>query len=371
MRRTGIAQLPLHGGKAPAWLFGRMVGLGREITRLIIEQHGPETFLRRLSDPYWLQSLGCVLGFDWHSSGVTTTVCGALKEGLKGREKELGLVIAGGKGATSRKTPAEIAHAGDKYALRCNPAVLIHLSRFTAKVDNNAVQDGFQLYHHSFFFTFNGSWAVVQQGMNDRFARRYHWSSDQVRSLISDPHSAICSDAQTERTLNLVAAQSRQAQATITEISHEPAEKTVREIERLQTLSLPARHEISLSDIHPASIERILLKTYERKAADFEELLGMPGVGAKTLRALALIAEIAYGTAASWRDPAKFSFAHGGKDGHPFPVDRELYDSSIEFLRAVLEKARIDRSDKDHALKRLARLATANETDRSARSFDH
>jgi hypothetical protein len=356
MRQTGIAQLPLHGGKAPAWLFQRMVRLGREITRLIIENDGPEAFLQHLADPFWLQSLGCVLGFDWHSSGVTTTVCGALKGGIKGREKELGLIIAGGKGATSRKTPAEIVTAGEKYSLNCSPDALVYLSRLTAKVDNNAIQDGFQLYHHSFFFTFNGSWAVVQQGMNDLFARRYHWFSESVRSMILEPHSAICSNLQKERALNLVALESQRAQSMITDLSHERPEKLIGEIHRLQTLSLPSHHQVCISDIHPKSIEKILLKTYERKATNFEDLLSMPGVGAKTLRALTLIADLAYGTPASWNDPVKFSFAHGGKDGHPYPVNCKLYDDSIEFLRRTLERVRIDRSEKENALKRLQKL---------------
>ena len=361
MRQTGIAQLPLHGGKAPAWLFQRMVRLGREITRLIVENDGPEAFLKRIADPFWLQSLGCVLGFDWHSSGLTTTVCGALKQGLKGREKELGLIIAGGKGATSRKTPAEIVTAGEKYPLDCSPDTLVYLSRLAAKIDNNAIQDGFQLYHHSFFFTFRGSWAVVQQGMNDRFARRYHWFSENVYSMTVDPHSAICSNLQKERALNLVALESQSAQSMITDLSHERPEKLTGEIQRLQTLSLPAHHEVSLGDIHPKSIEKILLKTYEQKAKDFEELLSMPGVGAKTLRALTLIGEIAYGTPACWKDPAKFSFAHGGKDGHPYPVNRKLYDESVEFLRRTVERARIERTDKENALQRLQRLSAARQ----------
>jgi hypothetical protein len=356
MRHTGIAELPLHGGKAPAWLFQRMVRLGREIVRLIVEDHGPEEILKRISDPYWFQSLGCVLGFDWHSSGVTTTVCGALKEGLRGLEKDLGLFIAGGKGATSRKTPAEIIAAGEKFSLQRNPEDLVYLSRLTAKIDNNAIQDGFQLYHHNFFFTFSGSWAVVQQGMNDRFARRYHWYSEQVESLTVDPHAAICSQLRLEHALNLVDSESLPAQQVITELSHESPEKLMRVMQKLQTLSLPSHHEDRVKDLHPESIEKILLKTYEAKANDFETLLGMPGVGAKTLRALALIAEITYGAPASWKDPAKFSFAHGGKDGHPYRVNRNVYDESIEILRRTVERARIEKSDKDNALRRLQAL---------------
>lgn len=356
MRQTGIAYLPLHGGKAPGWLFQRMVRLGREIVCLIVEDHGAEELLIRISDPYWFQSFGCVLGFDWHSSGITTTVCGALKEGLKGIDRELGLVIAGGKGAASRKTPAEILAAGERLDLKRDPEELVYLSRLTAKIDNNAIQDGFQLYHHNFFFTLKGSWAVVQQGMSDSFARRYHWHSENIQSLTLEPHSAICSNLQRQRALNLVASESLKAQKIITDLSREKPEKTIGELKKLQTLSLPSHHEVSLRELHPESIEKILLKTYENKAKDFEGLLGMPGVGAKTLRALALICEIAYGTPASWKDPAKFSFAHGGKDGHPYPVDRRVYDRSIEILRKSLERARIERTEKENALKRLLRL---------------
>jgi uncharacterized protein len=356
MRQTGIAHLPLHGGKAPAWLFQRMSRLGREIVRLIVEDHGPEELLTRISDPHWFQSLGCVLGFDWHSSGVTTTVCGALKEGIRGLERELGLVIAGGKGATSRKTPSEIIAAGERLPLRHNAEDLVYLSRLTAKIDNNAIQDGFQLYHHNFFFTLSGSWAVVQQGMNDRFARRYHWYSESLRSLTLDPHAAICSDLHLQRTLNLVAAESEPAQAVITELSREQPDKLITELHKLQTLSLPAHHEVNVRDLHPESIEKILLKTYEAKANDFQTLLGMPGVGAKTLRALTLIAEITHGTPASWKDPVKFSFAHGGKDGHPYPVNRQVYEASIEFLRQTVERAKIDKSEKGDSLKRISRL---------------
>jgi hypothetical protein len=356
MRQTGIAHLPLHGGKAPPWLFQRMVRLGREIVRLIVEDFGPEEIVRRISDPYWFQSLGCVLGFDWHSSGVTTTVCGALKEGIRGREKELGLVIAGGKGATSRKTPAEIVAAGEKFSLRQNPEELVYLSRLTAKIDNNAIQDGFQLYHHNFFFTLSGSWAVVQQGMNDRFARRYHWHSESAHSLTCDPHTAICSDLELQRSLNLVAAESAPAQAVITKLSHERPEKLIAEIHQLQILSLPSHHAVTVRDLRPESIEKILLKTYEAKANDFQTLLAMPGVGAKTLRALALIAEITYGTPASWKDPVKFSFAHGGKDGHPYPVNRNIYQESIDFLRKTVERAKVDKSEKANSLKRMSRL---------------
>src|SRR5258706_316835 len=360
MRQTGIATLPLHGGKAPAWLFQRMVRLGREIARLIVEDQGPRELLARISDPYWFQSFGCVLGFDWHSSGVTTTVCGALKEGLRGMERETGLVVAGGKGATSRKTPGEILAAGEKYSLARDPNELVGLSKLTAKIDNNAVQDGFQLYHHNFFFTLDGAWAVVQQGMSDRFARRYHWNSEEVRSLTIEPHAAICTSIRKDNVLNLVAAESVKTQDVMTELSHLSPEKITREIGLMKTLSLPRRHEVAVSDLRPESIEKVLLKTYEAQAQDFKTLLGLPGVGAKTIRALALIAEVTYGTAASWNDPAKFSFAHGGKDGHPYPVDRKVYDQSVENLRKTLERAKIERSEKENALKRLVRMGAGD-----------
>ena len=354
MRQTGIVNLPLHGGKAPAWLFQRMVRLGREIARIIVEDYGPGELLARISDPYWFQSLGCVLGFDWHSSGVTTTVCGALKEGLRGSERDFGLIIAGGKGATSRKTPAEILAAGERFPLGREPEELVYLSRLTAKIDNNAIQDGFQLYHHNFFFTLTGSWAVVQQGMSERFARRYHWHSENINSLTVDPHSAICSSAQKAKVLNLVTADSVAAQKVMTQLAAEEPGKITREIKALQSFSLPSDHEVSVKDLKPDSIEKVLVKTYEAKAADFETLLAMPGVGAKTLRALALITEITYGTPASWKDPAKFSFAHGGKDGHPYPVDRRQYDRSIQILQQSLARAKMAPAEKDNALKRLA-----------------
>ncbi len=360
MLRTGIAQLPLHNGKAPAWLFHRMVRLGREIIRLIVEDYGPEEVLKRISDPYWFQCLGCVLGFDWHSSGVTTTVCGALKEALKGRERDFGFVIAGGKGATSRKTPSEIAAAADKYPLAGDAGDLVYLSRLTAKVDNNAIQDGFQLYHHNFFFTFAGSWAVIQQGMNDRFARRYHWHSATIQSLTKDPHSAICSNLRLDRTLNLVASESEAAQNVVTDLSREHPEILLNELRKLQMLSLPSHHYITERDLRPDSIAKILLKTYEMQARNFQTLLAMPGVGAKTLRSLALIAEITYGTPASWKDPVKFSFAHGGKDGHPYPVNRGVYDGSIEILRKSVERSGLDQTEKNLVLKRILQLFPEN-----------
>ena len=282
MARTGFAHLPLHGGRAPSWLFKRMVPLSREIVIFLAAEFGREEVLRRLSDPYWFQAFGCVLGFDWHSSGLTTTVCGALKEGLRGTENELGIYVAGGKGATSRKTPAEITQACEH--LGREPAPLVYASRISAKVDNSAVQDGYQLYHHSFVFTPEGQWCIVQQGMSDEtsMARRYHWLSDNVKSYVDEPHAAICCDARGP-TLNLVAAESAEARSKSATLAADKPEITLNALAHLPLLELPRRHEVATADINPKYLEKILLRTYERAPADFESLLAIEGVGAKTL----------------------------------------------------------------------------------------
>jgi len=351
--RTGVANLPLHGGKAPRWLFDRMTKLAREITIAIVSDFGAEEMLRRLSHPYWFQAFGCVLGFDWHSSGVTTTLCGALKEGLKGLERDLGLFVAGGKGRTSRQTPAEIEHWGDIISL--DPQPLVYASRMSAKVDSAAVQDGYQLYHHAFLFTRSGSWTVIQQGMNEsnRYARRYHWLGENVADFVNEPHSAILSQT-TGTTLNLTASESDPARTTIAGIaSMEKPEKNLAELKKIKTLDLPARHELISADLHPESLSRILLSTYERQPQDFKQLLGLPGVGAKTIRALSLISELVYGIPPSYRDPARYSFAHGGKDGIPYPVDRKTYDQSIELLSRAIRQAKLGVKEQDVALNRL------------------
>lgn len=355
-RRTGIANLPLHHGKAPRWLFDRMVQLAREITTAIVVDFGSEEMLRRLSHPYWFQAFGCILGFDWHSSGVTTTLCGALKESIKGMERDLGLFVAGGKGKTSRRTPAEIEHWGELVSM--DPMPLVYASRMSAKVDSAAVQDGYQLYHHTFLFTPNGSWTVIQQGMNEanRYARRYHWLGEAVTDFVNEPHSAILSEARGQA-LNLTASESEPARTTITGIAtEERPEKLVTELKRLITLRLPSRHQIFTSDLHPDSLSKILLSTYERQPQDFEQLLGLPGVGAKTLRALSLVSELIHGVAPSYRDPARYSFAHGGKDGIPYPVDRQTYDQSIELLSRAINRTKLGLSEKQKAFSRLNRL---------------
>ena len=354
--KTGIAHLPLHYGRVPPWLFDRMVKLAREITIVIVTEFGSEEMLRRLSHPYWFQALGCILGYDWHSSGVTTTLCGALKEGIKGLERELGLFIAGGKGRTSRQTPSEIEVWGEKVSL--NPAPLVYASRMSAKVDSSAVQDGYQLYHHTFLFTPSGSWTVIQQGMNEvtRYARRYHWLGEAVSSFVNEPHSAILSEAKGQA-LNLVARESDPARTTIADIAtQQKPQNILADLKRLKTLNLPSHHPIGVHDLHPDSLSKILLSTYERQPHGFEELLGLSGVGPKTIRALSLISELVYGVAPSYRDPARYSFAHGGKDGIPYPVDRKTYDQSIELLRKAIRKTKLSIREKNEALNRLHRL---------------
>ena len=355
-RRTGVAHLPLHPGRAPRWLFGRMVRLSRGIVIALVEDYGPVEVLNRISDPYWFQALGCILGFDWHSSGVTTTLCGALKEGLKGLQHDLGLFVAGGKGGTSRKTPSEIESVGEK--LGADLSSLVYASRMSAKVDSAALQDGYQLYHHSFLFTAEGSWAVVQQGMNgsNRYARRYHWLGRKVADFVCEPHSAIASQGR-GRVLNLVAQESDQARDTIAHVaSEERPEKVMRELERVAQLDLPSRHHLLREDIHPKRLEKIFVSTYERKPKDFETLLSLPGVGPKTLRALSLLSELLHGASVSFRDPARYSFAHGGKDGHPYPVDRPTYDETISVLEGALRRARVADKERLDALRRLHRL---------------
>lgn len=357
--KTGMAHLPLHYGKAPRWLFERMRALAREITIAVVLDFGPEEMLKKLADPFWFQAFGCVLGFDWHSSGVTTTVCGALKGGLKDIQKELGLFVAGGKGKVSRKTPAEIESCS--ALLDANPGKLVYASRMAAKVDSAAIQDGYQLYHHVFFFTSQGKWAVVQQGMEgeSRLARRYHWLSDELKDFVCEPHLAICSEGRRKEALNLVAAESDEVRATTTNLSHQKPEKLVKEIKRMQSLYLPRRHYLLVEDIHPGRLEKIFLKTYQRQPEDFEHLLALEGVGPKSLRALSLISELIYGVAPSWQDPARFSFAHGGKDGHPYPVDRQSYDKSIELLKKATLKAKLGRQDRLKAIQRLAMFVSS------------
>ena len=357
--RTGLTNLPLHGGKAPYWLFEKMERLSREIMLFMSSEFGPDEFINKVADPFWFQALGCVLGFDWHSSGVTTTVCGALKEAARGLEKDLGYYIAGGKGRTSRKTPSEIENASIKEGIDFK--ALVYTSKIVAKVDSTALQDGYQLYHHSFFFKRNGKkWAVVQQGMNEdlKYARRYQWLSDTVESFVCEPHNAISCDSRNE-VINLVSNESEKARKLITDISTEKPQKTIDDLLKISrsienNYTLPKRHDIRMTDIEVKRLSKIFQSTYEKKPENFEDLIAMPGVGPKTVRSLALISELIYSTPYSIKDPARFSFAHGGKDGIPFPVDRETYNKSIDILHDALKESKIDRYDKVNAIKRLA-----------------
>lgn len=359
-RRTGTANLPLHGGKAPRWLFDRMASLAPAVVEVLVLERGPEEVLRRLSDPWWFQAFGCVLGFDWHSSGVTTTVCGALKVGLAGREADVGLWVAGGKGRHSRLTPDELAAYADRLSL--DGSELVHASRMAAKVDGAAVQDGFELYHHAFFLTRTGAWAVVQQGMRDRdgSARRYHWLGEQVDDFVREPHAAIASDPLADPVLNLVAAESEGVRRASADLARWEPDRVVREAERVRdaapTLDMPRRHWVDPArDVDPRQLRKVMLSTYAAQPSGFEGLLAVRGVGAKSLRALALLAELTHGEVASVRDPARFSFAHGGKDGTPFPVDRATYDRTIAWLEEATAKARTGHSERLHALRRLGR----------------
>ena len=357
--RTGTINLPLHGGKAPGWLFEKMKRLARQIVLVIVEEYGPGEFIDRISDPFWFQAFGCILGFDWHSSGVTTTVCGALKEALKGISSYTGLYVAGGKGGTSRKTPLEIEIASEKEG--SDFSKLVYASKIVAKVDSSALQDGYQLYHHSFIFTKDGKkWAVVQQGMNGdtRYARRYHWLSSSITDYVVEPHNAICCDMKND-VLNLVASDSSSARKVITEISHQKPEQILKELAKIcihsdSDATLPKRHEINFSDIEKKRLGKIFQSTYEKKPKGFENLISMPGVGPKTVRSLALISELIYSAPYSIKDPARFSFAHGGKDGIPYPVDKINYNKSIEVLSNALKESKIGRTEKMEAFKRLA-----------------
>ncbi len=354
MRRHGTVDLPLHHGRAPRWLFQRMVRLAGAILEAIVVDLGPEEALRRLQDPLWFQAFGALLGFDWHSSGLSTTTTGAIKEAL--RQRDLGLLVAGGKGKTSRKTPQEIQAYAERYGFAPEP--LIRTSRLVAKVDSAALHDGYELYHHVMIFTPQGQWVVIQQGMNPRtrYARRYHWSSEGLESFVVEPHRGIAAQRRERVVLNLVARQSVSTQETITRLVHEPPERIVQLYQRLRSHRLPAHHPVYREDIRPENLYRTLLKTYERLPEDFETLLGLQGVGARTLRALSMVADLIYGARPSFQDPALYSFAHGGKDGYPYPVNRRVYERSIDVVERAIRLARLGRRETLEALRKLSTL---------------
>ncbi|KPJ71689.1 hypothetical protein AMJ50_00950 [Parcubacteria bacterium DG_74_3] len=373
--RIGIATVPLDYGKCPPWLFDRMKKLARGIVLAICEEFGPEEFLKRLSNPVWFQSLGCVMGFDWNSSGLTTTTLGALKEGLRSLENNLGIFVCGGKGKTSKKTPEQIKQWGqflgwsEKETQR-----LVYASKISAKVDSSLIQDNFSIYHHNLIFTKSGKWTVVQQGMNTflQKARRYHWASQGVKDFVEEPHSGIISDVHT-KPLNLTAKESKTNKEISTELVREEPQTFLRDIKIISEKSnslmkqkkLPGFTEMELSNIefywHPVLNEKFNLKRLKKtaeklhflKPKNFEELLSTEGIGPRTIRALSLVAEIIYGAKPSYEDPTRYSFAHGGKDATPYPVDREVYDQTLKIFERGIKKSQITLREKNEAQQRL------------------
>ncbi len=344
--------LPLHFGKVQRWLFERMKKLGSLIIEAIYYEFGEDEVLKRFSNPLWFQGFGCFLGFDWHSSGLTTVLTGAIKEGL--RERNLPVFVAGGKGRVSLKTPDEIKIICEKEGFE--PFYFIKISKLTAKIDNTLVQDGYNLYHHTFIFTKDKKWCVIQQGMNEKtsFARRYHWISD-IDNLFIEPHSGIITDKK-NFTLNLTSKDVIETQNLIVEISKENPDKVIKEIKILKTKKLPKRHEILLEDINPENLRKVLIETYEKKPSDLEEFLLIKGTGPKTLRALSLLANLLYSSPLSFNDPAKYSFAHGGKDRHPYPIDIKNYDKTIEILERIIKEAKIGNKESFNLLKKMEKI---------------
>jgi len=352
MKRSGTADLPLHGGRVPLWLAERMQRLAAGIVESIVYQYGAAEFLARLSDPFWFQALGSVMGMDWHSSGITTSVMGALKRALNPRAKELGIFVCGGRGKQSRKTPSELLTVAEAQGLP--GSTLVRASRLTAKIDNNAIGDGFQIYLHSFVVTAAGQWAVVQQGMNDAkgLARRYHWHSAAIRDFTCEPHTGIAGGYE-GTILNLVDRRAKPAQAALLSIASENPDKTLAEVKRLV---MPRHHEVRAENLDLKRLGAVLATSYQRQLRDFASLLLIENLGPRTLQTLALIAEVIHGTPNRFSDPARFSFALGGKDRHPFPVPLKVYDESLSVLRRSLDAAKLGLTDKIDGLRRLDSL---------------
>lgn len=385
--KRGIATFTLDYGKCPPWLFQRMVRLGREMTYVLIDEYGPDEFIKRIADPVWFQSLGTVLAFDWNASGLTTILTAALKEAIRGQERDLGVFIAGGKGKTSRKTPDEIVNWGER--LNFNPNLskqLVYSSRMAAKVDSSLVQDGYQIYHHAFFFSRNGAWTVVQQGMNTAnvTARRYHWSDkidlNNRTNFVNEPHKGIVSQKFLNRVLNLTSKDSSKTRDVSTDLVQAGTNQLLKDLELLRKhssefgravsfkvknkdqytfLELPGiefkHHPVEYEDFNKSKyLDKILQKLGENKPENYEQIVATEGVGPKTIRALSLVSEVIYGAKPSYEDPARYSFAHGGKDATPYPVDRETYDKTIEIMRRAVSKTKLNYSEKSKALARLS-----------------
>jgi len=367
--QRGTALLPLHYGRAPPWLVGRMIKLSRKIVTILIDEYGLEVFLQRIADPNWFQALGCVLGYDWHSSGVTTVLTGVLKNAVT--PEEHGIAVCGGKGKASTQGPTEIAEAGEKFDLSTDAiSRLQYASRMSAKVDNTAIQAGYPLYHHAFFLTEDGKWAVVQQGMNskDRTARRYHWLSDHVKEFAVEPHDGIVGDVKREIVLNMTAKESQGCRETSVDVANEAPKKITKMLQSFRPAYQKSLEEW-IPDSKAQEYERSLLvmprnvnwetltRIYEFKPKNYEELLGVKGVGPSTVRGIALIADLIYGQPPSWKDPVRYSFAYGGKDGVPFPVDRRAMDEGVQILKTAVENARIGDKEKLRSLQNLRKYA--------------
>lgn len=356
MKQIGVAELPLHVGSCPVWLFSRMVKLSRVLIEIIVDEYGTNEFLKRLSNPFWFQAFGCVLGFDWHSSGLTTTVTGAIKEALK--ETNLGIAVCGGKGSASRKTPSEIVTKSDEMSVTSKRSEeLVRASRLAAKVDNALIQDGYQLYHHVFFFD-KKDWCVVQQGMklDNRTARRYHWFSS--KSFVDEPHTGIYCALREENVLDMTAKKSVQVRKISVDLVNDGPEKIKRfasDASLVKFLRMPKHHLVLSLDISKRGWNS-LKKAYDLKPENYEELISIRGIGPKTVRALALISEIVYGSEPSWEDPVKFSYTHGGKDGTPYPINRTQYDETIRMLKDAIENAKLGNKEKLWALKSLKKF---------------
>jgi len=364
MKRVGIAELPLHGGKCPPWLFSRMKRLGGAISEIIVREYGREELLRRLSDPFFFQALGCTLGFDWHSSGLTTTVCGALKEAIK--PEELGIAVCGGKGKVSKRTPNEIQNLADIFSIPSQKIEeLKYASRMAAKVDNACVQDGYQLYHHCFVLSEGGDWAVVQQGMHDRYARRYHWLSSGVRSFVEEPHSGIAGDRKEDVVLDMTARDSEEARRASVDLVRDNPKRLLPYVREVEQRSLDEYLERSPQVLKlvmpiPHTITRLtkqtvtaLQRAYEFQPENYEKLVAIHGIGPKAVRALALVSDLIYGKSPSWKDLAKFAFCVGGKDGVPYPINRKHYDKVTGILKQAIEESKIDQKEKINAIRRL------------------
>ncbi len=364
--RTGTARLPLHGGRAPAWLFKKMVLLSGVISEAIINEYGTKNFLKRISDPYWFQSLSCVIGFDWHSSGTTTTTTGAIKEALK--KKNIGLEVAGGKGRTALKTTEEISNSRILSSNKIKE--MIYNSRITAKIDNALVQDDYKLYHHAFFYDEKGNWSVIQQGMNNnnKFARRYHWYSGSINNIIEEPHSGIISNNHNNKVLDMTSRNNKEIRKQSIDIINDSTllrnntQKQITDfikenkqvINNEKELVMPSNHYIK--NMNKKQLET-LRKAREIRPRDYEELISIKGLGPSLIRSLALTANIIYGTPISWKDPAKYSFAHGGKDGIPYPVDKKTMTKTTSIIRQAIEESKINNNDKIRALKKLSMIA--------------